>query len=194
MNSRVNISFGIPVLLDKIFAWPVITYRKHKYGLPFRKIPLGESLFTIVDPDVFYQLNKFHWVPRKHHGKIYAVSFFNEPAKSTKIRSMHRVIMNPSPNLLVDHKNLNTLDNTRTNLRLATRSQNMFNRKKIKSETSSRFIGVCFNKRSKKWCAYINVEGKRIWLGTFDNEIDAALAYDAAAKKYHGEFARLNFS
>jgi hypothetical protein len=102
--------------------------------------------------------------------------------------------MNPPRGFLVDHKNLNTLDNTRTNLRLATRSQNMFNRNKIKSNTSSRFRGVCFDKRRKKWCAYITVEGKRIWLGTFDNEIDAAMAYDAAAKKYHGEFARLNFS
>jgi hypothetical protein len=191
---KVNFTIGIPVWLDKIFAWPAIAYRKHKYGLPFRKIPLGESFFSIVSPEDFYWLNKFHWVPRKHYGKIYAVSFVNEPDKATKISSMHRVIMNQPRGLLVDHKNLNTLDNTRTNLRLATRSQNMFNRKKIKSNTSSRFIGVCFDKRRKKWCAYITVEGKRIWLGTFDNEIDAALAYDAAAKKYHGEFARLNFS
>lgn len=189
-----KIEINIPNWLDKIFAWPLLAYRKHKYGLPFRKIPLGDSLFTIVSPEDYYWLSKSHWVPRKHQGLITAVRFINDPDKETKISSMHRVIMNPPKGFLVDHRNLNSLDNTRPNLRNATRSQNQFNRNKIKSKTSSRFMGVCFDKRRKKWCAYITVEGKRIWLGYFDSEIEAAKAYDEAAKKYHGEFARLNFS
>jgi len=52
--------------------------------------------------------------------------------------------------------------------------------------------GVCYEKRARKWIAVIYNEGKRIWIGTFETEIDAARAYDEAAKKYHGEFARLN--
>jgi len=188
-----KIEINIPNWLDKIFAWPVLAYRKHKYGLPFRKIPLGESFFTIVSPQDYYWLNKSHWVPRKHDGLISAVRFVNDPDKETQISSMHRVIMNQPKGLFVDHKNLNALDNTRPNLRNATRSQNQFNRNKIKSKTSSRFMGVCLPKSRNRFYAYIKYGNKRIWLGSFDNEIDAAKAYDAAAKKYHGEFARLNF-
>jgi hypothetical protein len=69
----------------------------------------------------------------------------------------------------------------------------LYNRKK-KKNTSSQFIGAFFNKSHRYWGAQIKVNGKTLWLGSFDNEIDAARAYDAAAKKYHGEFARLNFS
>ncbi|MCJ7778070.1 MAG: AP2 domain-containing protein [Sedimentisphaerales bacterium] len=188
-----TIQIKVPIWLDKICSWPVVLCRQFKYGCPFRKIPLGDSFFAIVDPNDFYWLNKSHWSPRKNRGGVYAVRFINVPGKKTTISSMHRVIMNPPRGLLVDHKNLNTLDNTRTNLRLATCSQNMFNKKKIKSVTSSRFIGVCFHKSSKKWGAYIKYGPKMTWLGTFDDEIEAALAYDEAAMKHHGEFARLNF-
>jgi hypothetical protein len=100
--------------------------------------------------------------------------------------------MNAPRGLLVDHRNTNGLDNRRSNLRLATYSQNNCNKAKRKN-TSSRYVGVCFNKQLKRWGAYIKPQGKKIFLGYFDNEIDAAHAYDAAARKYHGEFARLNF-
>ena len=188
-----TIQIKVPNWLDKIFAWPLLAYRKHKYGLPFRKIPLGQGIFTIVDPDVFYLLNIFPWVARKDRCGIYAVRFDNGSDKRSKIVSMHRVIKNPPKGLVVDHKNHNTLDNTSSNLRNATYSQNLYNKKKIRSDTSARFVGVSFNKKHSKYIAYIRHEGKLLWLGSFDNEIDAAKAYDAAAKKYHGEFARLNF-
>jgi hypothetical protein len=67
------------------------------------------------------------------------------------------------------------------------------NRRKTSRKTSSRYIGVSFHKKKGKWMAVIGYKGKNVWLGRFDNEIDAAKAYDAAAKKYYGEFARLNF-
>jgi hypothetical protein len=94
--------------------------------------------------------------------------------------------------LLVDHRNGDGLDNHRDNLRIATRSQNACNRHNTKSKASCRFSGLFFDKRRGKWMSRIVVNGK-IFLGYFDSEIDAARAYDAAAKKYHGEFARLNF-
>jgi hypothetical protein len=106
---------------------------------------------------------------------------------------LNRVIMDAPPGLLVDHRNGNTLDNRRTNLRLATCSQNRINSQRDKSKTSSRYVGVSLEKGRGKWLAYISYNGKRIHLGRFDNELDAARAYDLAAVKYHGEFARLNF-
>lgn len=102
--------------------------------------------------------------------------------------------MTPPAGLLVDHKNGDALDNRRDNLRLATYAQNAYNKKKTRTKTSSRFIGVCFSKKTGKWTAYLRFQGKRIWLGQFDNEIDAAKAHDRAAIKYHGEFARLNLA
>ena len=101
--------------------------------------------------------------------------------------------MNAPKGLLVDHENGDTLDNRRANLRLATHYQNTCNRRKIKSKTSSRFIGLYFEKRSSRWVTAIKNHGKKIYLGRFKSEIDAAHAYDEAAKKYHGEFAHLNF-
>jgi hypothetical protein len=100
--------------------------------------------------------------------------------------------MDAPKGLLVDHRNLNGLDNRRSNLRLATHGENNQNKRKRKG-ASSRYIGVSFEKRIKKWSARIMYKGKAIWLGNFKNEIDAALAYDKAARKYYGEFARLNF-
>jgi hypothetical protein len=189
--SMINVT--IPNWLDKIFAWPAMIYRRHKYGYDFRRITLGEGLFTIVDQKDFYQLNNFRWCAKGDGQCIYAVRFVIEADKRAKIVTMHREMMDAPPGLLVDHKNGDTLDNRRTNLRLATRSQNMSNRRKMKTKTSSQYIGVCFDKRSGRWIAKINHNNKKIWLGRFDSEIEAAKAYDQAAKKYHGEFARLNF-
>jgi hypothetical protein len=101
--------------------------------------------------------------------------------------------MNAPAGLMVDHRNTNSLDNRRSNLRLATRAQNVQNSQKRNIKTTSRFIGVCLDKESGRWIAAITKEGKKVHLGRFDSEPDAAKAYDAAAKKYRGEFARLNF-
>jgi len=192
MTTKLTIT--IPVWLDRLCAWPVLTFRRQKFGFPFRKIPLGESRFTIVDPHDFYWLNNFHWCVKQNGPRSYAVRLTNSSNNRTKILSLHREIMKAPPTLLVDHRNSNGLDNRRANLRLATHSQNQCNKGKSRSNSSSRFIGVYLEKRSSRWVAKIVLHGKRIWLGRFNDELSAAHAYDNAAKKYHGEFARLNFT
>jgi hypothetical protein len=95
-----------------------------------------------------------------------------------------------NPEILIDHKNRNGLDNQKSNLREATRSQNNAN-KKPTSFSSSRFLGV--SKRYSKWTARITKNGVTYDLGAFKIEDEAAKAYDNKAIELHGEFANLNF-
>jgi len=107
---------------------------------------------------------------------------------------MHREVLKVPDYLLVDHINHNGLDNRKANLRPATKTQNGRNRRKVNIQRCrSRYKGPCWYGRKKKWGVKIMVDGKSIFLGYFDDEIDAAKAYDTAAKKYFGDFASLNF-
>jgi len=192
--NMATIQIRIPDWLDKICVWPVMQCRRWKYGYSFRKIAIGEGEFTIVDQQVYYQLGHFKWSVCGDDKNIYAARILRKTQFGRIMTSfLHREIMNDPEGFFVDHRNGNGLDNRRDNLRLATRSQNSANKRKRKN-TSSRFIGVHLDKPSGRWYATIKKNEKRHWIGSFVNEIDAAHAYDAAAIKYHGEFAKLNFS
>jgi hypothetical protein len=192
MESGVNVTFRIPIWVDKIFAWPVMMYRWCKFGYTFRKIYLGEGVWTILEQADYYRLRRFKWIVYGSGNNLYSVRHKLVGPNKTRMVYMHREIKNPKKGRLVDHRNCHSLDNRRENLRLATREQNVHNRRKRKKATS-RFLGVSFYKPRGNWESRIMHRGKRIRLGRFDSEIVAARAYDEAAKKYFGEFARLNF-
>jgi len=113
-------------------------------------------------------------------------------AVNKKGKRIHRELLNiKDSKITVDHRNGNTLDNRKINLRACTQSQNTKNRSKTLKPTTSKFKGIYLNV-NKKWVAQIRVNYKRICLGSFENEITAAEAYNNAAIKYFGEFALLN--
>ena len=93
--------------------------------------------------------------------------------------------------MITDHRNGNGLDNRRANLRICTLSENRMSSRK-REGCSSQYKGIAWDKYRQKWQAYINVDGKRQHLGRFEDEREAARAYDQAAKKRFGNFARLN--
>lgn len=104
---------------------------------------------------------------------------------------MHRQILGEPAGREVDHENLDGLDNQRINLRIATRGQNQHNRGRYRSNTSG-YIGVSWRESHQKWRARINVNGEQEHLGYFDTAEAAANAYDEAARRLHGFFARTN--
>jgi hypothetical protein len=158
-----------------------------------REIPLTQGKVAIVDDADYEWLNQWKWFCIGKGGQRVAR---NEPCKTGNRRQqtiyMHRAIMDASTDQIVDHINGDPLDNCRCNLRFATQAENSRNRKRSITNQSSNHKGVNFHKRDKRWCANIGHNGKTIFLGEFNEEIDAAKAYNDAAQKLFGEFARLN--
>jgi len=158
------------------------------FAMP-RRIPLTQGKFAIVDAADYAWLNQWKWY---YHKLGYAVrSVWEEHKKG--LLYMHRVILNAPPDMQTDHRNMEGLDNRRCNLRLCTSSQNKMNKRK-RAGCSSRYKGVCWFPRDHKWKGYIEVNGRTRNLGYFDDELDAARAYDVAARQHFREFARLNLA
>ncbi len=184
----------VPVWVDRIITRPLMMYRKRKYGYSFRRIEVGEGLYALVDCEDYYRYGHLKWSVAGKDGKFYAIRGVRTSQREIKIQSLHREIMNAKGKKLIDHRNGDSLDDRRTNLRRASRSQNSSNKKITKSKrATSKYRGVSYFPRTGRWWSRIKCRGKSIHLGYFKSEIDAARAYDAAAKKYHKDFARLNF-
>jgi len=149
----------------------------------------GIGKFALVDDDDYEKVNKYKW----HVLYGYARREQRENRKRFCL-FMHTFVMQTPKGFIVDHINGNSLDNRKCNLRLTNRQGNARNARKRKDGLSSRFIGVYFDSERGKnpWVAKINIEGKRTYIGSFAEEKVAALARDAWAKKYYGEYAKLN--
>jgi len=192
MYHNVNVKIYVPDLIEKLGIVILLWLRKKHYGYAFRRIKLTQNKFAIVDPEDFETLNQFKWFANRSHKVFYARRVIYIYGK-IKVIQMHRQVLHYDGELFVDHKNRNSLDNRKANLRIATAAENRSNSSRDIECKSSRYRGVCLKKDLNKWQASIGYRGKRIHLGYFENEIDAAKAYDEAARKYYGEYAVVNF-
>lgn len=157
-------------------------------------IPLNQGKFALIDEaDADLILGRQWFVQRVAQSDSLFYAYTGSAKDGTRI-SMHRLITGAEPGVLVDHRNGDGLDNRRHNLRTCTHTQNMQNRK-MHSNNRSGFKGVYQHrgKGSNRWYAQLRVDGRRIHIGAFPTPEDAARAYDEAALRHHGEFARLNF-
>ena len=160
-----------------------------------KRIRLTQGKFAIVSDIDYAFLNQWKWCASNEHGYWYAIRNIHKPKH--KIVRMHRVIlkrMGYKKFKDTDHIDGNGLDNRRIKLRIATRNQNNINSFKRKNSIS-KYKGVYYltNRLLKKsWYARLSVNGKMINLGYYKTAIEAAKAYNKAAKKYFGKFARLN--
>lgn len=153
-------------------------------------IKLTQEKYAVIDDKDFKLIDQYKWCIQKTKNLYYARTYTHGSHDSRKHMSMHRLIMNAQLNQQIDHINGDGLDNRRCNLRFATKSQNAANQKSRRG--SSKFKGVCWHKRRSKWISQIVIKQKRLYLGYFNNETEAAKSYNIAAKKYFGEFAKLN--
>lgn len=151
------------------------------------KISLTQGQVALIDNEDYDLVRQYKWYVFKHRNTYYAAS----KNKELKTVRMHRLIINAPYGKQVDHINGNGLDNRKENLRLVDNNQNQWNRHNISGK--SKYKGVHWNKANKKWHSQIRVYGKRLHLGYFKDEIEAARAYDKAAKDNFGEYAKLNF-
>ena len=182
-------------LLKRLGVWLLLLYRRTRYGYAFRRIRFVQPKYAIVDPDDYERLKKYEWEARRsRRSPFYAARQAIHPSGiKCKLIFMHREIIEIADGMLTDHINHNSLDNRKANLRPATPTQSNCNRRKCSGPSKSKYKGVYFKKHIKKWVVQIGINKKIIHVGCFKKEIDAARAYDEAAKKYHGEFASLNF-
>lgn len=165
------------------------------------EISLSKGYKTIVDDNSEYLTNlKWHILPRgtKLQPAIYAVHSQYRQDKSPFLIYMHRLIMEHhigrklSRLEEIDHINHDSLDNRISNLRITTHQQNSFNKRRCNKPTSSKYGRITWDKQYSKWRARLTLNGKRIHVGRFASEEEAAKAVDKAAIEYYGEYANLN--
>jgi hypothetical protein len=149
-----------------------------------KSIPLTRGLVAVIDEADYERISAHKWYTLTSGPRFYAIT---EIGGAQVL--MHRFVLDYSGPLDIDHIDGDELNNRRANLRVVTRAQNLWNQGPRKGK---RFKGVQ-RVASGRYMARMMVNGERLYFGTHATEEEAARVYDDAARKYHGEFARLNF-
>ena len=165
--------------------------RRHEVVQPlteaYRLIPLTQGKNAIVDAADFEWLSQWSWSLQ-----FSGTSYYVKGKVGARIMFMHRLILGSSAGNQVDHRNHDTLDNRRCNLRSVTQSQNQQNSRRQR-RTKSGYKGVSWNESCHKWHARIGIAGRTRHVGCSTDIKEAARLYDKAALKHFGEHACLNF-
>lgn len=155
------------------------------------RVPLTKGFEALIDIDDVDKASGKNWHVKIGKGGLPYAARDVSSATKRRFEYLHKVVVSAPEGLLVDHRDGNTLDCRKSNLRPATKQQNQTNQK-TRSDNSSGYKGVSWAKREKRWFAKITVNGKQKGLGYFNSAEEAYLAYCKAAIDLHGEFARFD--
>jgi hypothetical protein len=150
-----------------------------------REIPLSRGRFIALVDDEDYERIAAHRWHRKGSDAFYAVRWVE--GNTRRVR-MHREVLGVGSDVIVDHANGDGLDNRKVNLRVCTPADNARNSRALRGQ---RVKGVQF--LDGRWRARVRIDGRLTHIGSFGTAVEAALAYDAAARLHFGEFACVNY-
>ena len=156
-----------------------------------KEIKLTQGKVALIDDEDFEYLNQFKWCTQKVPKTFYARRNKRINGKQTVIY-MHREIMKTPNDIEVDHQDHNGLNCQKSNMRNCSIQENNRNARKTNLHRSSKYKGVHWRKSKQRWNPSITYNGKLKYLGLFSSEIEAAFAYNRAAKELFGDFAYLN--
>lgn len=158
-----------------------------------REIPLTQGYVAFVDDDEYERVAQFVWAVTVRTNTCYALSNMGQGRGFSRV-FLHRFIMNPPVDMQVDHINRNGLWCLKDNMRITDKRGNGRNIIQPQTEEGSGYRGVTKHFYSERWIARIRDDtGRKLHLGSFETPEQAAVAYDEAALRIHGEFAVLNF-